>query len=121
MRRINADFIPLALRAPAVNGADTLTDEDEKWPFQRINRPKIAPQGMCVLNSSGQVLAWVQLFDDDASVHAFLDHARKRFQEKADPKEPVVTERYMIFPSDKAEERRDETKLPEVVAEGHPA
>src|SRR5439155_19372084 len=92
IRRVNADFVPLALRAPLVNGANTLRDEDEKWLYQRINRAKLAPQGIGVLNSAGQVLVWTQMFDDDRSVLAFLDHARKRFGEKADPKQLVVTQ-----------------------------
>jgi hypothetical protein len=120
IRRVKADFVPLALRAPLVNGAQAMRDTDEKWLYQRINRAKIAPQGLCVLNSAGQVLAWVQMFDDDQSVLAFLDHGLKRFQEKADAKELVATERYMRFPSDKLEDLHDETKLPRIVAAGHP-
>jgi hypothetical protein len=119
VRRVNADFVPLALRAPLVNGADFMTDQDEQWLYQRINRAKLAPQGICVLNSSGQVLTWVQMFDSDQSVLAFLDHARKRFQKHAGAKPLVPTERYMRFPSDRARDVLDEARLP-VVARGHP-
>jgi hypothetical protein len=111
--------VPLALRAPSVNGADALKDEDEKWLYQRINRAKLAPQGIGVLDSKGQVLTWVQTFDDDRSVLDFLDHSRKRFQEKADARELIVTQRYMKFPSGKVQDHQDKTPLPAILAERH--
>lgn len=120
IRRVDADFVPLALRAPLVNGADRVGDPDERWLYQRINRARLAPQGICVLGSAGQVLTWVQMFDDDKSVLDFLDQARRRFQEQADAKGPAVTLRYVKYPSDRAEDHRDDTKLPLVVARQHP-
>jgi hypothetical protein len=120
IRRVKADFVPLALRAPLVNGTQAIPDADERWLYQRINRAKLAPQGICVLNSAGQVLAWVQMFDDDQSVLAFLEHGLKRFHEKEDARQLVATERYMRFPSDKLEDLEDGTKLPAAVAAGHP-
>jgi hypothetical protein len=120
IRRINASFVPLALRAPSVNQPDSVPDKDERWLYQRINRVKLAPQGICVLNSAGQVLAWVQMFDDDKSVLDFLDHGLKRFRANADPKRLVATERYMSFPSARHKDFHDEAKLPAVIAEGHP-
>jgi hypothetical protein len=120
IRRINADFIPLALRAPQVNAPHTVRDADERWLYQRVNGAKLAPQGIAVLNAAGQVLTWVQMFDDDRSVLDFLDHSLKRFRGQADARQVVVTERYMKFPSARAEDRRDETKLPAAIAEGHP-
>jgi hypothetical protein len=119
IQRVNADFVPLALRAPLVNGADAVKDEDEKWLYQRINRVKLAPQGICVLDSRGQVLTWAQMFDSNQSVLDFLDHSLKRFQKNAEAKPPVVTERYLSFPSRKVEDFRDEAKLP-MIARGHP-
>jgi hypothetical protein len=119
IRRVNADFIPLALRAPLVNGVQTIKDEDEKWIYERINRAKLAPQGICVLDSRGQVLAWVQMFESDQDVLGFLDHACKRFQDSAATKGPAVTEQYMKYPSDKVKEIQDTTRLP-AVADGHP-
>lgn len=118
IRRIKADFVPLALRAPLVNGADRVQDEDEKWLYQRVNRAKLAPQGICVLDSSGQVLVWVQMFDSNKGVLDFLDHALKRFRDNAGGKPPAVTEQYMKFPSNKVREFQDHTKLA-AVAEGH--
>ena len=90
IRKINSAFIPLALRAPLVNGPDAVRDEAEKWLYQRLNRAKLAPQGIAVLNSAGQVLSWVQMFDDDQSVLDFLDHGRKRFGENADARQPEL-------------------------------
>ena len=120
MRRIQSDFVPLALRAPAVNMPDSVPDADERWLYQRINRAKLAPQGICVLNSAGQVFVWVQMFDDDQSVLDFLDDGLKRFRENADAKRPVVTERYVRFPSGRAKDVQNETKLPDAIAAGHP-
>jgi hypothetical protein len=119
IRRVNADFVPLALRAPLVNGAQAIGDEDEKWIYERINRAKLAPQGICVLDSSGQVLAWVQMFDSNQDALDFLDHACKRYQDNAAAKPPAVTEQYMKYPSDKVKEFQDATRLP-TAAEGHP-
>lgn len=108
IRRIQVDFVPLAMRAPEVNRPDSVPDEDERWLYQRINRAKLAPQGICVLDSAGQVLAWVQTFDDDPSVFKFLDHGLKRFRENADAKRHVATERYMKFPNEKHKDFQDE-------------
>jgi hypothetical protein len=118
IRRVRADFVPLALRAPLVNRADRVPDADERWLYQRINRAKLAPQGICVLDARGQVLVWTQMFDDDQSVLDFLDHARKRFRAGTGGKRPEVTERYMRFPSDRVKDFQDPAKLPAVAA-GH--
>jgi hypothetical protein len=118
IRRINADFIPLALRAPTVNGPKAAS-ADERWLYERVNHAKIAPQGICILNSAGQVLAWAQMFDDDQSVLGFLDYAAKRSREKADPRDLVVTEQFMKYPSDKVKELRDEKKLPITIPAEH--
>lgn len=119
IRRIQTDFVALALRAPSVNRPDFVPDKDERWLYQRINRAKLAPQGIGVLKSDGQVLTWVQMFDKDQSVLDFLEHSMKRFHETAKVKGPVVTQRYMRFPGDKSQDRVDTEKLPAVIAEGH--
>jgi hypothetical protein len=119
IRRVQADFVPLALRAPLVNGADGVRDHDERWLYQRLNRAKLAPQGIGVLDGSGQVLVWAQMFDDDQSVLDFLDHGLDRFREKAGLPRPEVTERYMRFPGMKVKDFQDPAKIP-VMAEGHP-
>jgi hypothetical protein len=119
VRRIQTDFVPLALRAPLVNQADSLRDQDEKWLYQRINRAKLAPQGICLLNSSGQVLSWVQMFDSNKDVLAFLDHGRKLFRKHPTAKRVVATERYLKFPSTRVKDVRDGAKVP-VIARAHP-
>jgi hypothetical protein len=111
--------VPLALRAVLVNGADFVKDQDEKWLFQRINRVKLAPQGICVLDTRGRVLTWVQMFDSNQGVLDFLDHSLKRFKESTPSAEAVVTQRYLRYSSEQAADFHDETKLP-VIARGHP-
>ncbi len=119
IRRVQTDFVALALRAPAVNQPRSVPDDDERWLYQRVNRVKLAPQGICVLDSGGQVLTWVQMFDDDRSVLQFLDHGVKRFRATAGAKRPVATERYMRFPSDRHKDFRDTTRPPAVIAGAH--
>lgn len=117
IKRIQADFVPLALRAPAVNAPQSVPDEDERWLYERVNRAKLAPQGICVLDARGQVLTWVQMFDSDQSVLDFLGHSLKRFREK-DAARPAVTERFMKFPTEKMAELRDMARIP-VIAAAH--
>jgi hypothetical protein len=119
MRRIQAEFVPLALRAPLVNGADQVPDKDERWLYQRVNRVKLAPQGICLLDGHGRVLVWTQMFDDDRSVLDFLDHGLKRFQESAASPVVVATQRYMRFPGERLDDFEDQTKLP-LIADAHP-
>ena len=96
IRRVNADFVPVALKAGLVNYPP---DNDEGRLYREIGRSKILPQGICVVNSAGKVLDWVFMFDDDKSVLAFLDHARKRFAKFPNAKKPFPAERYKKFPS----------------------
>ena len=72
IRRVNADFVPVALKAGLVNFPP---DDEEGRLYREIARSKLAPQGICVVNSAGKVLDWVLMFDDDQQVLAFLDHA----------------------------------------------
>ena len=96
IRRVNAEFVPVALKAALVNNPP---NDPEGRLYQEISRSKPAPQGICVVNSAGKVLDWALMFDDDESVLAFLDHALKRFRDHPDAKRPVAAERYMKFPS----------------------
>ena len=116
IRRVNADFVPVALKAELVNGPP---DNAEGRLYREIARSKILPQGVCVVNSAGKVLDWVFMFDDDKSVLAFLDHARKRFAEFPDAQKPVAAERYVHFPSQKLADIEDDGKVVPVV-ERHP-
>ena len=96
IRRVNADFVPVALKAGLVNNPP---DDEEGRLYREIGRSKPVPQGICVVNSAGKVLAWTMAFDDDKSVLAFLDHCAKRFAQFPDAKKPVAAERYGRFPS----------------------
>lgn len=111
IRRVNGDFVPVALKAALVNNPP---DNEEGRLYREIGRSKIAPQGICVVNSAGKVLDWVMMFDDDKDVPAFLDHALKRFAKYPDAKEPVSAERYMKFPRDKLEDVKDNGKAPKI-------
>jgi hypothetical protein len=108
IRRVQADFIPVALKAGLVNNPG---DHDEGRLYAEIGRSKPAPQGICVANSAGKVLEWALMFDEDKSVVAFLDHALKRFAAFPDARRPVAAERYMRFPSEKLEDVADSGKV----------
>ena len=116
IRRVNADFVPVALKAGLVNDPP---DNDEGRLYREIGRSKILPQGICVVNSAGKVLDWVFMFDDDKSVFAFLDHARERFAKYTDANKPFSAERYMKFPSERLADIEDNGKVVPVV-ERHP-
>ena len=115
IRRINADFVPVAISMLAV---PWLPVDDEGKVLQSIYRSKVQPQGTCVLNSGGQVLAWVIMYDKDKSVLGFLDHGLQRYRDQPDGKQAIMTERYFRFPSDKREDMKDEAK-PQPIAERH--
>ena len=108
IKRVNADFIPVALKAALVNRPP---DDDEGLLYREIERSKPAPQGICVVNSAGKVLNWALMFDDDTSVLAFLDRCAKRFAQFPDAKKPVAAERYMKFPSQKQQDVEDSGKV----------
>jgi len=73
IKRVNADFIPVALKAGLVNNPPA---DDEGLLYREVERSKPAPQGICVVNSAGKVLNWVLMFDDDKNLLAFFDHAK---------------------------------------------
>ncbi|HZY87636.1 MAG TPA: hypothetical protein VFE78_22545, partial [Gemmataceae bacterium] len=108
IKRVNADFIPVALKAALVNRPP---GDDEGLLYREIERSKPAPQGICVVNSAGKVLNWALMFDDDKSVLAFLDHAKERFAKYPDAKKPVAAEVYQKFPSQKRKDVEDSGKV----------
>ncbi|HEV3260278.1 MAG TPA: hypothetical protein VG013_25715, partial [Gemmataceae bacterium] len=116
IKRVNADFVPVALKADLVNNPP---DDEEGQLCREIGRSKLAPQGICVVNSAGKVLAWTLAFDDDKSVLAFLDHSAKRFAQFPDATKPVAAERYGRFPSQKGTDLADNGKAP-VIIDHHP-
>ena len=116
IRRINADFVPVSMGMKAYLSR---SEGDEGKALASIYRSKVQPQGTCVLNSGGQVLAWTIMFDKDKSVLDFLDRGLKRFGDHPDDKEAMMTERYLKFPSAKLEDMKDEAK-PQPFADRHP-
>lgn len=115
IRKVNAEFIPLALKAALVNGVSNSSDKDEAWVYAGIKRIMLAPQGIGILNSHGQPLEWVQMFDNDPSVLDFFDAGLKHFK---DAETPVVTRRHMKFPSQKLDDMKNDESVPSL-AEAH--
>ena len=88
----------MALKAALINNPPSGV---EGQLYAEISRSKPAPQGICVANSAGKVLAWTLSFDKDAAIGQFLDYAGKRYQEFPDAERPVPAERFMQFPGNK--------------------
>lgn len=103
-QRINADFAPVALKAAQVNNPPA---GDEGRFYREIGRSKAAPQGICVVNSAGKVLAWSLMFDDDAAVVGFLDYALQRYAAYPGAEKPFPAERFMKYPSQKMSDVED--------------
>jgi len=108
IKRVNADFVPVALKAALVNRPPA---DEEGLLYREIERSKPAPQGICVVNSAGKVLNWTLMFDDDKSVLAFFDHAKERFAKYPDAKRPFPAEVYGKFPSQKRKDVEDGGKV----------
>jgi hypothetical protein len=116
IQRVNADFVPVALKAALVNNPP---GDDEGLLYREIARSMPAPQGICVINSAGKVLTWALMFDDDKSLLAFFDQARQRYEKFPDAKKPVAAEVYIKFPSLRQKDVEDSGKaLP--VLDRHP-
>ncbi len=109
IKRVNADFVPVALKAALVNQAAYIrpTDDDETLLYREIERSKPAPQGICVVNSAGKVLNWTMMFDVDESVLAFFDHAKQRFAKFPGTQLSFPAEVHMRFPSLKRPDVQD--------------
>ena len=116
------DFVPvtLSMQYPVKNMVTPLMkgDDDEGKLLKSIYRSRVQPQGTCVVNSGGQVLAWTLMYDTNQSVLDFLDNGLKRYREHPDAKRPILTERYMKFPSQKLEDFKEEARLAPI-AERH--
>lgn len=116
IKRVNADFVPVALKAALVNNPP---EGDEGLLYREIARSMPAPQGICVVNSAGKVLNWTLMFDDDKGLLAFFDQAKERFAKFPDAKKPVAAEVYMKFPSQRRKDVEDNGK-PLPVLDRHP-
>ncbi len=108
VRRVNEEFIPVALKAAFINNPPRGIEGEL---YAEISRSKPAPQGICTTNSAGKVLAWALSFDDDASILEFLDHVQDRYRESPDASKPVTAEQFMNFPSRKLKDVADTGKL----------
>ncbi len=117
IRHVRADFVPVALKAAPVNQPP---NNAEGRLYREIGRSKPAPQGICVVNSAGKVLAWALMFDDDRSVLAFLDHAARRFAQFPDARKPFPAERFMKFPSQRLPDVEDNGAVVAVAARHAP-
>jgi len=116
VRRINTQFVPVALKAALVNNPP---DGIEGAFIAEISRSKPAPQGVCVANGAGKVLAWTLSFDNDAQVPKFLDHALDRHKQFPDAKKAVPTQRFQSFPGRFMREAPDtRVKLPTLAQHG---
>ncbi|MEM7012389.1 MAG: hypothetical protein AAF585_13000 [Verrucomicrobiota bacterium] len=115
VEKINAEFIPVALKAAHVNNPQP---GPEGQMFREIGRSKIAPQGICVVNSACKVLSWSVSFDEDDSIEKFLDHCVRRYDEFPNAETPVAAERYRKFPSLKMADVADDRSVP-VIPEQH--
>ena len=78
--------------------------------MRSLSRSKIAPQGLCVLNSSGQALEWVMHFEGESAVESFLHHSLERFKQNQDGGQANSTERYLKFPSQRLEDMQEEPR-----------
>ena len=116
--RVNAEFIPVALKAGMVNNPGRISGP-ESVLYAELNRTKAAPQGICVANADGKALAWALGFDDGASILDFLDKTKARFSDNPSGK-PVTTQRYRRYPSVAIAPVADSGRVVEIPA-SHPA
>ncbi len=107
VRRVNEEFIPVALKAGLVNNPPRGIEGEL---YTEIARSKPAPQGICTANSAGKVLAWVLSFDDEKSILKFLDHVVERYRQSPDAEQSVSAEQFLKYPSLKLKEVPDTGK-----------
>ena len=96
VKHINANFVPVALKAGSVKNPP---DGIEGELYRELRRTQAAPQGICVMNSAGKVLDWVLSFDDDQAIPAFFDEVRQRYDRLPRDQQPVLTRRFRSYPS----------------------
>ncbi len=113
---VREHFVPVALKAGLV--AQPRSDAEGRF-YDQLRRTQPAPQGIAAMSPAGEVIAWALSFDDDASIVAFFDHVRERWAAH-DGADPLPTERFRSFPSQKMEDLAFEGgPLPAVTDEGH--
>lgn len=116
IRRVNTEFIPVALKAGTVNFPP---DTEEGRLYREIGRSKVAPQGICVANSACKVLAWTVMFDNDSNVLEFLDYTLKRYGSHPGADTAVAAERFLRYPSEKGPDIADNGQPIAVPAKHH--
>ncbi|MFQ5504630.1 MAG: hypothetical protein ACE5F1_07530, partial [Planctomycetota bacterium] len=79
IERVNADFVPVAVRAQSAN-LEGARDPEGRM-LRAIGRTAPAPQGLGILNSDGQPLTWALTFADDASVLDWLEQGAARYED----------------------------------------
>lgn len=99
IRRVNAEFVPLAVRAPMANLIDPAGNEAEAQFYAQLKRTQAAPQGICVLNGDGQVLDWVLTFEKNSRIGEFLDYSLRRSREHPHSEARLTTRRYQQYPT----------------------
>ncbi|MEM9018278.1 MAG: hypothetical protein AAGC68_14790 [Verrucomicrobiota bacterium] len=88
-------FIPVAIKAGLVQRPPS---GPERALYEELRRTQPAPQGMAVMNSSGNVLAWSLMFQNDVSVIRFFEHSVRRFEESPDAASQPIAERFHQYP-----------------------
>lgn len=86
IRRIQDEFIPVAVSVPKFLGDDVEGRFYRSLAVQEVPSTSGSPipQGVCVVTGGGTVLAWTQLFRDEKAVNGFLDAMLARFHAKPD-------------------------------------
>ena len=114
IRQINANFVPVALKAGLINNPP---GGKEGRLYRQIAESRPAPQGICVANSAGKPLDWALSFKEEDSILDFLSHSLERYAEFPDDTKPVAVERYMRFPTQRLLDASDPGSV--AVAERH--
>lgn len=98
MEFVQKNFIPVAVKAGTMGDPPPGVEGDL---YRELRRTRPAGQGMCVMNSSGNVLSWALAFEDNASVIGFLSYALERYRESPDASSKPIVERFRRFPQHK--------------------
>jgi hypothetical protein len=110
INRLKNEFVTVAIRAMDLNSP---SNDSEGQLIRTIAQSKVAPQGLCVTNKSGQALAWSETFRDGQSVEAFLDRTLQLFKANRNGAEASRTERYMTFPDNRLDDAQVEPRVAE--------
>ena len=95
VQRINANFVPVALKAGLVQNPPRGIEGEL---YRELRRTQAAPQGICVMNSAGKVLDWVLSFENDAAIVDYFDDALERYRSFPLADKKVAVRRFRRFP-----------------------